>query len=66
MYGTGDGRFLSATVLPPWADVAAEARHAVDVVQGLLGEGENICLVFFDGDSGNRVLPPGYKTGDIV
>lgn len=32
-----------------------------------LNPGENgICLVFYDGDTGERLVPPGYLPGDVL
>jgi hypothetical protein len=63
VYGTADGRFLTSGHLSP-ATVEGSAVANAAMVETLLGEGENVCLVFFDGDTGERIIPPGYVTGD--
>ena len=62
-YGTADGRLLVVGHVTP-EDVEALATAHAEAVELLLHEDEAVCLVTYDGDSGERLVPPGYATGD--
>lgn len=61
VYSVPDGRLMLADELRSVADVEASAvQHALTTT------GSDVCLVFFDGDTGERVLPPGATSEDVI
>lgn len=64
VYSVPDGRLVMCDELGPDVEVESKAtQHAVHAVHAAGGD---VCLVFFDGDSGERVVPPGALPGEIV
>lgn len=60
VYRVPTGELLSVAVLGPDADLGETA--AAQVAE--MGDAREVCVVIFDGDTGERVLLPGYRAGD--
>lgn len=54
VYGVPSGRLLHVGPCSPADSMERRASSDADQVLGLLRTGEGMCLVFFDGDSGQR------------
>lgn len=66
VYGTADGRLLVEGVVNPWSSVEVVATHHAELAEAQLGDGEGMCVVTYDGDTGERVIAPGHVTGDVL
>jgi hypothetical protein len=59
VYGAEDGRLVYAMLLLPGDDLEHQAAADAEAVLGGLRPGEALCLVLFDGDTGERRSPFG-------
>lgn len=59
VYGVDDGRLVYAATIQPGDDLEAAAIRDADAATAMLNAGEAMCLVLFDGDTGERTVPPG-------